>query len=141
MLLLGAGVDLGESDADAGRERDLLALCALVNSRAFAALYRAVAPEHGRAFAQVKVSKLKLLPAPPLGNEELAALAAALLGETDAESRGILVQQMDAAVYAAYGLDENEIAGIEQAAEPCLTAAVRARRCRRVATSSATRTR
>jgi hypothetical protein len=137
------GVHFGRSviAVTAARERDLLALCVLMNSRAFAALYRAVAPEHGRVFAQVKVSKLKLLPVPPLGNEELAALAAALLGETDAESRGILVQQMDAAVYAAYGLDENEIAGIEQAAEPCLTAAVRARRCRRVATSSATRTR
>jgi len=137
------GVHFGRSviAITATGERYLLALCALMNSRAFAALYRAVAPEHGRAFAQVKVSKLKLLPIPPLDNEELAALAAALLGETDAESRRILVQRMDAAIYAAYGLDENEIASIEQVAEPCLTTAARARRCRHAATSSATRTR
>jgi predicted RNA methylase len=137
------GVHFGRSviALTAAGERDLLALCALMNSRAFAALYRAVAPEHGRAFAQVKVSKLRLLPIPSLNNEELSRLAAALLAETDAESRRVLVRQMDAAVYAAYDLEENEIANIEQVAEPCLTNAARARRSPRAATSSATRTR
>jgi hypothetical protein len=137
------GVHFGRSAiaVTASGERDLLALCALMNSRAFAALYRAVAPEQGRAFAQVKVSKLKLLPVPPLGNEDLAARAAALLEETDAEARMALVQRLDAAVYAAYGLNESEIAAVEQVAEPCATAAARARRGRPAATSSATRTR
>jgi hypothetical protein len=122
-------------------EPELMALCALLNSRAFAALYRAVAPEQGRAFAQVKVSKLKLLPVPPLGRGMLAELAGALMNESEPDARRTLVAQVDAAVYAAYGLTDEEMVKVEQTVEPCVAALARARRSPRGATSSATPTR
>jgi len=121
-------------------ERQLLRLVAISNSRAFAALYRAVAPEVGRAFAQVKVSKLKLLPVPPAGRDGLAELAAKLLDEADKARRATLVRQLDLAVYRAYRLTAAEIARIEREVPPCLPASAdapsaRARRLRRAATS------
>jgi len=117
------------------REEDLLFMCALLNSRVFAALYRAVTPEHGRSFAQVKVSKLTLLPVPTERRDELARLAAALLGEASPRERAALVSRLDAAVYAAYGLSDAEVASVEETAEPCLAVHARARRFRRGATS------
>jgi hypothetical protein len=137
------GVFFGRSviAVTAQSEPELMALCALLNSRAFAALYRAVAPEQGRAFAQVKVSKLKLLPVPPLGRGMLAELAGALMNESEPDARRTLVAQVDAAVYAAYGLTDEEMVKVEQTVEPCVAALARARRSPRGATSSATPTR
>ena len=131
------GVHFGRSviAIAASGERDLRWLCALLNSRAAAALYRAVAPEQGRAFAQVKVSKLKLLPLPVGGREELAQLAAALMGENELARRERLAGELDAAVYAAYGLSEEEVTQVEAMVESCSAVAARARRGRRGATS------
>jgi hypothetical protein len=114
---------------------DLRFLCALLNSRAAAALYRAVAPEQGRAFAQVKVSKLRLLPLPMGARDKLALLTMLLLGVNRPARREQLVAEMDAAVYAAYGLSEDEISRVEAMVEPCSAIATRARRSRRGATS------
>jgi hypothetical protein len=99
---------------------------AISNSRAFAALYRAVAPEVGRAFAQVKVGKLKLLPVPPAGGDGLAKLAEKLLDEADKARRVALVRQLDSAVYRAYRLSASEIARIEREVPPCLPASASA---------------
>ena len=121
-------------------EADLLRLLALLNSRAFAALYRSVAPEAGRSFAQVKVSKLTLLPVPPDDSGELARLASALLEEDDLSRRSALAGQLDAAAYRAYGLTEEEVERVEEMVGPCLpaspaSASQPARRPRRAATS------
>ncbi len=119
----------------ASSEDDLRFLSALLNSRAAAALYRASAPEQGRAFAQVKVSKLKLLPLPTEGRDELAQLAEMLMGEQEPARWEHWVMKLDAAVYAAYSLSEEEITRVEAMVEPCSAVAARARRGRRGATS------
>jgi hypothetical protein len=120
--------------------RTVLFLVALFNTRAFAALYRALTPEAGRSFAQVKVSKLKLLPVPTRGRQELADLADALLRESDDKRKVALVGRLDRAAYRAYGLTAEEVARIEQSVMPCLSAAS-PRRSRPAATWSARRRR
>ena len=88
---------------------DLLWLAAVMNSAVFAALYRAVAPEAGRTFAQVKVSKLKLVLVPQVGADpKLAELASDLLDEVGEERRQELIARMDERVAAAYGLTRQE---------------------------------
>jgi predicted RNA methylase len=88
---------------------DLLWLAAILNSKPLAALYRAVAPEAGRPFAQVKVSKLKLVPLPPVaGTERLGRLAARALEAPEAARRERLLGEIDEAVAEAYRLDEGE---------------------------------
>jgi len=100
----------------APEEWDLLALAAVLNSRAAAALYRAVAPEAGRPFAQVKVSKLRLLPLPPrVSWPALAGCAARLLDENGPARRRALLEEMDRAVCRAYGLAARAAAEIEAA--------------------------
>ena len=64
----------------AAREWHLLWLAAVLNSRTFATLYRALAPELGRTFAQVKVSTLRLIPLPSMHETSpLPSLARTLL--------------------------------------------------------------
>jgi hypothetical protein len=90
-------------------EDDLVWLAAVMNSALFAALYRAVAPEAGRTFAQVKVSKLKLVPVPEsCAGPGLAGLARDLLGEVGEERREELIARMDERVAEAYGLTRQE---------------------------------
>jgi len=111
------GVFFGRSviAATAGSERELLWLAAVLNSDVFAALYRAVAPEAGRPFAQVKVNKLRAVPVPGSGEgEEAAALAAAMLGEDDPARREDLKRRIEGAVAEAYGLNEGERQRITQ---------------------------
>lgn len=105
----------------------LLWLCAVLNSRPFAALYCAVAPETGRAFAQVKVSKLKLLPVPTLGREELARLAEELLEERHEARRSVLFAELDAVAARAYGLNDHELARVAELIPPLTAAGRRAR--------------
>ena len=103
----------------AAKESDLLRLTAVFNSRAFGALYRAVAPESGRPFAQVKVNKLKLLPVPGKeGGEELAGLARAMLREREGVKREALLAGIEEAVCWGYGMSEREIARVEEALRP-----------------------
>ena len=110
------GVTFGRSviAITAESERDLLWLAALLNSTAFAALYRAVAPEAGRPFAQVKVTKLKAVPVPPVGEGGLAELAARMLSERDEESRRELLAAIDRAAARAYGLSESDVEHVVQ---------------------------
>jgi hypothetical protein len=90
-------------------ESDLLWLAAVMNSATFAALYRALAPETGRTFAQVKVAKLKLVPVPPLAADYgLAELAKAILEQTDPAPRRELLSQLDDKVAEAYGLSPSQ---------------------------------
>ncbi len=105
------GVWFGRSViAIAGRcERDLLWLAAVLNSGAFAALYRSVAPEAGRPFAQVKVSKLKVVPVPwPARDDGLVEAARALLEETEEGRRGELMEEIEHLAARAYGLSARE---------------------------------
>ena len=103
----------------AAKERDLLSLTTVFNSRTFAALYRAVAPESGRPFAQVKVNKLKLLPVPgEEGREELSRLARAMLREREGVRREALLAGIEEAVCRAYGMSQREIARVEAAVRP-----------------------
>ena len=106
----GRGVYFGRSviAVTAQSERDLLWLAAILNSTAFAALYRAVAPEAGRPFAQVKVGKLKIVPVPPVGEGGLAEMAAEMLSEKDEDIRGELMAAIDRAAARAYGLSESD---------------------------------
>jgi len=122
-------------------EQNLLWLVGLFNARSFAALYRAVAPEGGRSFAQVKVGKLKVLPVPTAGRDEVAELAGALLAGPEPERAAALVQQLDAAVYRAYKLTAAEITRVEETVGPCRAAAGSTRRCRPAATWPARRRR
>ena len=92
----------------------LLFLAALLNSRPVAALYRALVPEVGRSFAQVKVGKLKLLPLPSGGDCGIARLAERMLSETDPPARRRIMDEIDAAVYRAYGLRGEEVRRIEE---------------------------
>ncbi len=85
-------------------ERDLLWLAALLNSGVFAALYRALAPEAGRPFAQVKVSKLQALPLPAAREEALAELAERTLAQTDQDLRRGLLDEIDREAARAYDL-------------------------------------
>jgi len=100
----------------------LLFLAALLNSRAAAALYRALVPEVGRSFAQVKVGKLKLLPMPCAGDPGIARLAEGMLSETDPGARRGMMDEIDAAVYRAYGLAEEEVRRIEELVPSALAA-------------------
>jgi hypothetical protein len=122
----------------AGEESDLLWLAAFFNSRAWAALYRAVSPEAGRSFAQVKVNKLKLLPVPPTSRGgDLCRLARAMLEEASPAVRAALLEKIDAAVYGAYQLSPEEIRRLEATVPPAFTSAAggaRPRRRRRGAT-------
>lgn len=95
----------------AGSERELLWLAAVLNSDVFAALYRAVAPEGGRPFAQVKVNKLKAVPVPGGGEGEEAA---AMLGEDDPARREDLKRRIEQAVAEAYGLTKRERARVAE---------------------------
>jgi len=96
-------------------ERDLLWLAAVLNSRAFAVLYRAVAPEAGRPFAQVKVSKLKVVPVPrPAQDDGLVEAARALLEEGDDVRRPQLMEEMERLAARAYGLSAEETRLVEQ---------------------------
>jgi hypothetical protein len=96
-------------------ESDLYWLGAVLNSTVFAALYRAVAPEAGRPFAQVKVGKLTLLPLPPMGGtEHLGELAARALDAPDVPEREALLREIDECVAEAYGLDEAELGRVVQ---------------------------
>ena len=118
----------------------LLFLAALLNSRAAAALYRALVPEVGRSFAQVKVGKLKLLPLPPAGEPEIARLAESMLSETDLAARRRIMDAIDAAAYRAYGLTEEDVRRIEELvpsalAAKRLAAAARSKRAARAAAS------
>lgn len=110
------GVHFGRSviGITAESERDLLWLAALLNSTPFAALYRAVAPEAGRPFAQVKVGKLKIVPVPPVGEGGLAELAARMLSERDEDSRRELLAAIDRAAARAYGLSESDVQHVRQ---------------------------
>ena len=104
------GVHFGRSViAVTGRSEDeLLWLAAVMNSSTFAALYRAMVPEAGRPFAQVKVNKLKLVPLPPVGEDHaLAELARQVLRETDEERRRALLAEIDERVARAYGLSSS----------------------------------
>ena len=93
-------------------ERELLWLAGVLNSDVFAALYRAVAPEAGRPFAQVKVSKLKVVPLPGGMDGALAAAladaAGELLEEADEGRRTELAAKIEGLVARAYGLTERE---------------------------------
>jgi hypothetical protein len=133
-----SGVWFGRSViAITGRsERELLWLAAVLNSDVFAALYRAVTPEAGRPFAQVKVSKLEVVPLPSRVDETIAEAAGELLAETDEGRRSELAVTIEALVADAYGLSERER---ELAAEAVNgpTGAARSRRARRGGTSSA----
>ena len=110
------GVTFGRSviGITAESECDLLWLAALLNSTPFAALYRAVAPEAGRPFAQVKVGKLKIVPVPPVGEGGLAELAARMLSERDEDSRRELMAAIDRAAARAYGLSESDVQHVAQ---------------------------
>ena len=100
----------------AGDKSSLLWLAAVLNSSPFAALYRAVTPETGRPFAQVKVSKLKLVPLPPMvGTERLGKLAARALDARDLSQRERLLLEIDECVGQAYGLDADELRRAVQA--------------------------
>jgi len=113
-------------------ERDLLWLAAVLNSGVFAALYRAMAPEAGRPFAQVKVSKLKVVPIPrPSAGEALAELARTALSEDD-DGRRILLEKIDDAAARAYGLSASERRLVAQAVSG--GGAARSRRGRRAGT-------
>ncbi|MFB3881956.1 MAG: N-6 DNA methylase [Armatimonadota bacterium] len=106
------GVFFGRSViAITGRsEQELLWLAAVLNSSTFAALYRSFAPETGRPFAQVKVSKLKLVPVPPLEQvARLADVAAQVSAESEVERRESLMAEMDDGVARAYGLSYPEL--------------------------------
>jgi hypothetical protein len=106
-----AGVYFGRSviAVSAPSERDLLWLAAVMNSGIFAALYRALTPEVGRPFAQVKVSKLKLVPVPPRDADDgPIELARELLRETGEERRGEMLAQVDDRVAEAYGLSAKD---------------------------------
>jgi len=97
----------------AGSERELLWLAGVLNSDVFAVLYRAIAPEAGRAFAQVKVNKVKLVPVPPVEEgEDVVELAAAMLDEDDPARREELEGEIEAAVAKGYGLTEGERARV-----------------------------
>ncbi len=89
-------------------ESDLLWLAAVMNSSTFAALYRALTPEVGRAFAQVKVSKLKLVPVPGQDDGSLGRLARTLLDETDEPARQRILREIDQHVADAYRLTQND---------------------------------
>jgi len=104
------GVYFGRSviAVTAESERDLLWLAALLNSAAFAALYRAGTPEAGRPFAQVKVGKLKVVPVPPVGEGGLAEMADRMLAERDEDLRGELLAAIDRAAALAYGLTQSD---------------------------------
>lgn len=121
----------------AREEVGLLALAALLNSRACAALYAALAPEVGRAFAQVKVGKLKLLPVPDAqALRPLADLAAAMLDESDPARRCQLMDQIDMVVCRAYGLRPAEVELVQKTAPPArVNDRPGARRARPAATS------
>lgn len=110
------GVYFGRSviAVTAARERDLLWLAAVLNSDVYAALYRAVAPEAGRPFAQVKVGKLKVIPVPRAGPKErqLADRAETLLTETEPGPRGQLLERIHRDVIEAYGLSDVEAARV-----------------------------
>jgi len=115
---------------------DLLWLAAVMNSAVFAALYRAVAPEAGRTFAQVKVSKLKLVLVPQVGADpKLAELASDLLDEVGEERRQELIARMDERVARAYGLTRQEWQRVTSFVAP--GRGERARRRRRAGTRSA----
>jgi hypothetical protein len=107
---LGSGWGKAErSRSPAPSQDDLLWLAAVMNSAIFAALYRAVAPEAGRTFAQVKVSKLKLVPVPEVGaDRELVELAGELLDEVGEGRRQELIERIDDRVAEAYGLTRQE---------------------------------
>jgi hypothetical protein len=115
-------------------ECELLWLAGVLNSDVFAALYRAVAPETGRPFAQVKVSKLEVVPLPSGVDETLADAAGELLEETEDRRRSELAGRIEALVARAYGLSERER---ELAAEAVSgpTSAGRSRRARHGGTS------
>jgi len=105
------GVHFGRSAIaiTASSEDELLWLAAVMNSGVFAALYRAVAPEAGRTFAQVKVSKLKLVPVPKVsGDTQLAKLARQLLTEASEKRRQELMAQVEEQAAKAYGLTPPE---------------------------------
>jgi hypothetical protein len=88
----------------------------VLNTDVFAALYRAAAPEAGRPFAQVKVSKLKVVPVPaPDSVEHLSALAKALCGTCDAVRRKELVATVERRVAAAYGVEPGEMERVKNA--------------------------
>jgi hypothetical protein len=97
-----------EAERGGRPEEELLWLAAVMNSATFAALYRAVTPEAGRTFAQVKVSKLKLVPLPVGADRKMAELARDLLEEGDEERRQALIARMDERVARAYGLTRQE---------------------------------
>ena len=121
-------------------ERELLWLAGVLNSDVFAALYRAVTPEAGRPFAQVKVSKLKVVPLPGGMDGALAAAladaAGELLEEADEGRRPGLAAKIEGLVARAYGLTERER---ERAAKAVSGPAGggRSRRARHGGTSSA----
>ncbi len=105
------GVWFGRSviSVTASTEHDLLWLAAVLSSGAFAALYRAMAPEAGRPFAQVKVGKLKAVPVPwPPRCDGLAELAGAVLAEGDLQCRDGMWEAIEESVAGAYGLDARE---------------------------------
>ena len=77
-------------------------------------LYRALVPEAGRRFAQVKVNKLKAVPVPEIWEEGLAELVAALLAEDEEAPRRGLREEIETAVARAYGLNEGEMQRITQ---------------------------
>jgi len=106
------GVYFGRSviAVSAHQESELLWLAALLNSDIFAALYQSVAPEAGRSFAQVKVSKLKLIPVPGIElGQDLIVLAEQLLEEPGEEQRRNFFVRLNAAAADAYGLSDREL--------------------------------
>ncbi len=106
-----SGVHFGRSviAVSGPSESDLLWLAAVMNSSAFACLYRALTAEVGRPFAQVKVNKLKLMPVPaPDGERDISRLAGELLGETKKERRAAMQAELDDRVAEAYGLSADQ---------------------------------
>ncbi len=99
-------------------ERELLWLAGVLNSTTFAALYRALTPEAGRSFAQVKVNKLKLVLIPRVGEGDLVELTARILDESDASVRAGLFAELDELAARAYGLTAAEVTALTDTLRP-----------------------
>ena len=96
-------------------------LLGVLNSRALHFFYREISQEHGRVLAQVKPQRVKALPIPaatPAQQAEISGLVEAILAARAADVAAdvtALEAQIDALVYALYGLSDDEIALVEAA--------------------------
>ncbi len=119
-------------------KQDLFWLAGLLNSTPFAAIYRALTPETGRSFSQVKVNKLKIMPVPSVGKGSIAELAAQILEEADVTARLRLFAKLDDEVVRAYELTEMEALALTDMVRSAACAGT-AKRGRRADTSSSRR--